>query len=174
MSVVLTNKSNLSPRPSITQSAPVRIPIDLAEPPPPQRPGSNIPILVDGPFEPKPRLERSLSRHIYSRSTSKVNLNEALQLRKTLEILSASVEEKEKELEEIKYNKQKQEELVKKLNTDLKGAHILIQTLQKENQVQGQHRDKLAAGGSVAIRQKKKNKSFKGTIRKHSSRKHGT
>jgi len=157
-----------SPRTSDGSGSP-RLPIDLDEPPPP-RVGANAPLIADSSYETKPRLERSLSRslnrHTYSRSSSSTNVNEVLHLRKTLELLSQTFEAKEKEVNNNINEKQKQEELVIKLTTDLKGAHILIQTLQKENQTQGQHRDKLAAGGSVVMRQQKKIKMFKEQLEK--------
>eukprot|EP01124_Arcella_intermedia_P020215 TRINITY_DN27712_c0_g1_i1.p1 TRINITY_DN27712_c0_g1~~TRINITY_DN27712_c0_g1_i1.p1 ORF type:complete len:814 (-),score=232.17 TRINITY_DN27712_c0_g1_i1:57-2138(-) len=136
-----------------------RIQIDLAEPPP------SFTQHNQGGTD-KPRLERSLSRslsrHQYLRTTSTTNVSEGLHLRKTLDGLIHTLEEKNNKIKENIEEKHALEEQTKKLTVDIKGAHILIQTLQKENQVQGPQRDKMnLAGGSVVMRQQKKIKALK-------------
>jgi len=149
---------------SLKDSTPVRIQIDLAEPPPPARPNSSALLTIDG----KPRLERSssrsLNRHTYTRTTSTSNLhpnNEFMQLRKTYETLSNALQTKEKEIEDAKEDTRKNEILIQKLNIDLQGSQILIQNLQKEYQTIIEKENSSSSVGSVVKRQQKKIKAYK-------------
>jgi len=116
----------------------------------------------------KPPLERqisrSLNRHMYTRSVSSlIQTNEELnQLRSKLESLNQSLDSKQSQLEESRQGKLNGEALLAKLNVDLKGANILLQTLQKESQNQVQIRDKVIVdSNSVFTRHQKKIKAYK-------------
>jgi len=72
--------------------------------------------------------------------------------------------EKDKEQELNNEEKTKIDAQVNKLNMDLKGTHILIQTLQKESLNQTHNREKLVTGNSFFTRHQKKLKSIKDEI----------
>jgi len=137
----------------------VRIQIDLSEPPPP----STSSILIDG----KPHLERSasrsLNRHAYTRTQSSSNMipTEYIQLKKTCESLSNTLQSKQKEIEDAKEETRKNEVLIQKLNIDLQGSQILIQNLQKEYQTIIEKENSSSSVGSVVKRQQKKINAFK-------------
>jgi len=146
------------------KDSPVRIQIDLAEPPPPPpRTGSSSLLSIDG----KPSLERSssrsLNRHAYTRTQSSSNIifnNEYVQLKKTTESLTNTLQSKVKEIDDAKEDTRKSEALIQKLNIDLQGSQILIQNLQKEYQNE-KEKEKSSSVGSVVKRQQKKIKAFK-------------
>jgi len=139
----------------------VRIPIDLAELPPPLSPASSI--LLDG----KPGLERSSSRslirHTYTRTQSSNNLNppELILLKQNFDTLSGTLKHKEKEIEDAKFETRKNETLIQKLTIDIQGSHILIQNLQKEHQTIKEKENSSSSVGSVVMRQKKKIRAYK-------------
>jgi len=72
--------------------------------------------------------------------------------------------QKDQELDESNGEKSVVDAQVNKLNTDLKGTHILIQTLQKESLNQTHNREKLVTGNSFFTRHQKKLKSIKDEI----------
>jgi len=140
----------------------VRLPIDLAEPPPPLSASSSL-------LQGKPHLERtssrSLNRHNYTRTQSTNNLNpasEAIPIRRTFEGLSNTLRDKEKEIVYVKEETRKNEILIQKLTIDLQGSHILIKNLQKEHQtVKVKEKENGNTVGSVMMRQKKKITAYK-------------
>jgi len=93
-----------------------------------------------------------------------VSNEELLQLNKQIEELQKRILQKDQELEESNAEKSIVDAQVNKLNTDLKGTHILIQTLQKESLNQTHNREKLVTGNSFFTRHQKKLKGIKDEI----------
>jgi len=93
-----------------------------------------------------------------------VSNEEILQLSKQIEEMQKRILQKDQELEESNAEKSIVDAQVNKLNTDLKGTHILIQTLQKESLSQTHNREKLVTGNSFFTRHQKKLKSIKDEI----------
>jgi len=143
-----------------TPGSNVRVPIDLAELPPPLSPSSSI--LLDG----KPVLERSSSRslirHTYTRpSSNNLNPPELILFKKNFDSLTSNLKNKEKEIGDAKLETRKNETLIQKLTIDIQGSHILIQNLQKEHQTIKEKENSSSSVGSVVMRQKKKIRAYK-------------
>jgi len=107
---------------------------------------------------------RNINRRPSCFIQSPVSNEEILQLNKQIEEMQKRILQKDQELEESNAEKSIVDAQVNKLNTDLKGTHILIQTLQKESLNQTHNREKLVTGNSFFTRHQKKLKSIKDEI----------
>uniref|UniRef100_A0A6B2KY81 Uncharacterized protein n=1 Tax=Arcella intermedia TaxID=1963864 RepID=A0A6B2KY81_9EUKA len=105
---------------------------------------------------------RTFNRNLTNNSA--VSEEDIAQIQKKIEEILLQLAEKDKEVEETEHQRAEIEAQVNKLEMDLKGTHILIQTLQKESLNQTQNREKLVTGNSFFTRHQKKMKSIKDEI----------